>query len=366
MLCFRLETNNDKLLVLQVIHDALAAQGNNFHVLRRKDIHLIAEAGTNNNGRLDKAKRLADIAKAARADSVKFQMINPWGLYLPGKYEYGGYDIEKVLEIRQKGVMDDAEYEALAAYCGDIGISYSASVFDVKALDLLLKFNPPYVKIASCDLNHLTLIREVAERGVKMVLSTGMSTLADVNRTVAELTRRNVDDFVLLHCVSVYPATLSQCNLRYIETLKREFGCTVGFSDHTGTSTAACMALQFGATWFEKHFTEDQNQEGLDHAYAMEPGGLNAYERDLSMALEALAAPGKDLSDAEKHTRERARRALYAARDLPKGHIVTMDDVLIVRPEGEMGADEIDQLVGCRLSDDVEQHQSFSRKMITD
>ena len=333
-------------------------------MLKREDVHIIAEAGTNNNGQLNKAKNLAGVAKDAGADSVKFQIINPWGLYLPGEYEYGHYDIKDVIKIRQEGQMADDEYRELATYCKEIGISFTASVFDVDGLDLLMEFEPDYIKLASCDLNHVQLIREAASRETKLVISTGMSTFPDVEKTVNELAKIHFSDFVLLHCVSVYPAQLNQANLQYIRKLKDEFGATVGFSDHTGNSIAACMALQHGATWFEKHFTEDNTQTGLDHAYAMEPEGLTQYVQDISMAIEALGDTDKSLTDAELYTRKRARRSLYAAHDLPAGHVVSVDDVLIVRPEGAMQADEIDSLVGQRLTQPVAQYQGFTRDIL--
>jgi|7_EtaG_2_1085326.scaffolds.fasta_scaffold00351_23 sialic acid synthase SpsE len=333
-------------------------------MLKREDIHIIAEAGTNNNGDLQKAKNLARIANVAGADSVKFQIINPWGLYLPGNYEYGHYDIEEVLKIRERGQMEDFEYAELAAHCREIDIAFSASVFDVDGLDLLMEFNPPYIKIASCDLNHTSLIREVATRNIKMIISTGMSTIEDVRKTVNELSKLNFDNFVLLHCVSAYPATLDQANLKYIKTLKNEFEVEVGFSDHTGDSIAACLALQMGATWFEKHFTEDKSQPGLDHAYAMEKDELIKYIQDITMTLEALRDEKKELSEAELYTRKRARRSLYASKDLPRGHVIESGDILVVRPEGEMNADEIDFVIGKKVNVNVKKHTGITKKYL--
>ncbi len=182
-----------------------------------EDIHVIAEAGTNHNGNLEKAKKLVDIAKYADADSVKFQIIYPYGLYLPGDYEYGHYDIKEVLRIRTEGMLQDEEYDELGAYCREKEISFTASAFDEKGLDLLMKFNPPYIKTASCDLNNIRFLRQVAERGKKMVVSTGMSSLKDIERSMNVLARAGHSDIVLLHCVSVYPAFLEQTNLGFIE-----------------------------------------------------------------------------------------------------------------------------------------------------
>lgn len=323
-------------------------------------IHIIAEAGTNHNGQLIKAKKLADIAKASKADSIKFQLIYPWGLYLPGDYEYGHYDIKEVIKIREDGMIPDEEYDVLASYCKEKDISFTASVFDTRGLNLMLKFDPEYIKLASCDLNNIRFMREVAERGKRMIISTGMSTMKDIERSLSALAKENFNDIVLLHCVSVYPAHLEGANVSFIEVLKKEFGFPVGYSDHTGTSHAACMALAKGATWFEKHFTEDSSQDGFDHAYAMEESGLTEYVSDLRKAEQALIIPDKKISDAERYTRQRARRSLYANVDLKAGKVLTNDDVLIVRPEGKMNADQIDLIIGEKLQHDIKQHEAFS------
>ncbi|MFT5167217.1 MAG: N,N'-diacetyllegionaminate synthase [Saprospiraceae bacterium] len=327
-------------------------------------IHIIAEAGTNNNGNLLKAKELVDIGSRAKADSIKFQIINPWGLYLPGDYEYGTYDIKKVIAIRENGMMTDEEYTETANYAKAQGIAFTASVFDQKGLDLLLKFNPPYIKLASCDLNNIRFLREVAERGKRMVISTGMSTMQDIEKSLDALAKMNFDDIVLLHCVSVYPAHLEQANVGFVKTLKDTFGFETGYSDHTGTSHAACMALTLGATWFEKHFTADRTQEGFDHAYAMEEQGMTDYVSDLRKAELALRPKVEKISDAERYTRKRARRSIYAARDLTTGTMITDEDVLIVRPEGIMNADQIDLILGQKIKVDIKQYTAFSLEHI--
>jgi sialic acid synthase SpsE len=333
-------------------------------MLKREDIHIIAEAGTNNNGNLQKAKNLVRIAKNAKADSVKFQMINTWGLYLPGNYEYGHYDINEVIKIRLEGQMTDKEYNELNNYCKEINIQFSSSVFDTKALALLSSYSPPYIKISSSDLNNISFLRKVAEKGIKIVLSTGMSSLKEIEKSLTELYKVNFTDIVLLHCVSVYPAFLHQTNLPFIQTLQKEFGCPVGFSDHTGNSIAACLSLQFGATWLEKHFTEDKKQNGLDHAYAMEEKELTEYIKDIEMAISAINGNDIKISEAEFFTKKRARRSLYASKDLKAGHKITEEDILVVRPESEMSADDYDYILNSVLLDSLNQYQPFSKSII--
>lgn len=323
-------------------------------------VHIIAEGGTNHNGRLDYAVKLADIAKEAGADSVKFQIIYPWGLYLPGEYQYGHYDIKKVIDIRTRQQLPDEDYIKLNDYCNQIGIRFSASVFDQRGLDLLTSFDPPYLKTASCDLNNLRFLRTLAQTGRRMIVSTGMSTLQDIEKAVEAITKEGNNNLVLLHCVSVYPAKLEQSNIPFIKTLKDTFGFEVGFSDHTPTSHAALMALASGATWFEKHFTFDKTLEGFDHSHAQDATEFKNYVADIRNAEIALQPKEEKITDAERYTRKRARRSLYASRDLPAGHVITDEDVLIVRPEGIMDADQIDILVGSALKNNLKQYQAFS------
>jgi N,N'-diacetyllegionaminate synthase len=327
-------------------------------------IHIIAEAGTNNNGSLQKAKNLAEIAKRAGADSVKFQIIYPWGLYLPGEYEYGKYDIKKVIEIREKGVLKDEEYSELNQFCKSINIPFTSSVFDTRGLELMMGFDPPYIKLASCDINNVRFLREVAQCGKPIVISTGMSVMPEIEIGVNTLVRSGAKEVIVMHCISNYPAYLYQANVSYIKVLKEKFGLPVGFSDHTGDSKAACMALCMGATWFEKHFTEDKTQEGLDHAYALEEEEFANYVKDLKDAQQALILREDKVSEDEKYTKKRARRSLYAAKDLPVGHVLTNDDVLCVRPENIMSADQIDLLIGKKLTKQISLHQAFDLSYI--
>ncbi len=327
-------------------------------------IHIIAEAGTNNNGSLQKAKNLADIAKRAGADSVKFQIIYPWGLYLPGDYEYGKYDIKKVIEIREKGVLTDAEYADLNKYCNSIHIPFTSSVFDQRGLDLMMSFDPPYIKLASCDINNVRFLRVVAKCGKPIVISTGMSEMREIEIGINTLIQAGAKEVIVMHCVSNYPAYLHQANISYIKVLKDKFGLPVGFSDHTSGSEAACMALCMGATWFEKHFTEDKSQEGLDHAYAQTESEFTKYVKDIHDGNAALVLREDKVSEDEKYTKRRARRSLYAAKDLPAGHILTDDDVLVVRPENIMQAEEVDLLIGKKLTKSISQHGAFDLSFI--
>lgn len=316
-------------------------------------LHVIAEAGTNHGGRLDTARRLVGIAREAGAQSVKFQIIYPEGLYLPEFLDAPGeargaasYRANEVFAKRAAMMLRDEDYAALAREARELGLPMSASVFDERGVKLLDRLDAPYIKFASCDLNNPRLLRAGAATGRRVIISTGMSTLGEIERAVCDLTSQGPIDLVIMHCVSVYPARFEQMNLGFIGTLRAAFGFPVGLSDHTEDSRAAVAAAAMGVRWFEKHFTYDRSAEGFDHAYAMEPAGLAAYIGDVRACVAATTPRRDKLADAERSVKVRARRSIYAARDIAPGETLTEADLLVVRPEGPLAPGDLPGLVG--------------------
>ncbi len=322
--------------------------------------YIIAEAGNNHNGNVETGRKLIDVAVEAGASSVKFQIIYPEELYLTSFYQNGKYVENEVIAARKNLMLSEADYQNLFEYADEKGISVSASVFGTNGLKLLMQFNPSYIKIASCDLNNLRFLREVASYNRKIILSTGMSTLEEIEISVNDLIKSGFDDLVLLHCVSVYPSKLEQTNVSFVSTLKDRFGLPVGFSDHTPSNAASLLAMALGATFFEKHYTLDKSQEGFDHAYALEPEELKSYISALKGGYTALQPAAGKLTEDETNVKARARRSLYAIRDLSAGETISNEDVLVVRPEGIMNANQIDSLIGKTLTKDIKKHQPFS------
>jgi N,N'-diacetyllegionaminate synthase len=328
-------------------------------------IHIIAEAGTNHNGSITEAKRLIDLASIAGADSVKFQHINTWDLYLPGNYEYGSYDIHNVIATRKKTEFSFKNLVELNEYAHSKSILFSASVFGERGLNDLVQLDSPYIKIASCDLNNIRFIRQVSKTNSKIVLSTGQSSLKEIEFTINEMSKiRNMENVILLHCVSIYPCRTKETNIGFISTLRRHFELEVGFSDHTQSNSASLVALGLGATWFEKHFTIDRSQEGLDHAYALEKNDLLGYISSLKDAQLALEHKDEKVSDKEKLVAKRARRGLYAARDISPAELIKDEDILCVRPQGPIDAHEIDNVIGKKLKKEMKKYEPFTRDNI--
>ncbi|MCK5341999.1 MAG: N-acetylneuraminate synthase family protein, partial [Candidatus Heimdallarchaeota archaeon] len=250
-------------------------------------VHIIAEAGTNHNGRYEVAEKLVDVAVGAGANSIKFQIIYPEGLYLPKFFLKGQYVKNNVFCKRAAMMLSDDDYRILANFCKSKDIEFSASVFDHRGIDLLDALDVSYIKIASCDLNNSRLLKEASERGRKMIISTGMSTLEEIEHAVSDVITTGNTDIVLMHCVSVYPCKTERTNLGFIKELKRAFGFPVGLSDHTEQSIAGVIAVAMGVEWIEKQLTLNRKLEGFDHAYAMEPSGFQQFVQDMRAAVEA-------------------------------------------------------------------------------
>ncbi len=327
--------------------------------------YIIAEAGNNHNGDVPTGMELIDVAANAGATSVKFQIIYPEELYLTSFYENGQYRENEVIAMRRKSMLSEEQYLELAAYAKERDMSVSASVFGPKALDLLKRFQPDYIKIASCDLNNLRLLRETAQTGIKIILSTGMSTLKEIELAVMELEKIGFRNLVLMHCVSVYPVELASTNVYFIKTLQKNFNYPVGFSDHSHTNAASLLALALGAEYFEKHFTLDKSQTGFDHSYALEPDELEHYINELLDGFQAITPQQDKLSAEEREVMQRARRSLYASRDLNTGHTLTDEDILVVRPQGPLEAHQIDQVIGKVLTSSIKKHQALTRDIIS-
>ena len=327
-------------------------------------IHIIAEAGTNHNASRQTAENLIDAAAEAGADSVKFQIIYPEGLYVPKLRQNGHFEENAVLATRRAGMLADDDYRALASYSRQRGIPLSASVFDRRSLELLNELNPPYIKIASCDLNNSPLLKQAAECGRKLIVSTGMATLGEIERAVSDIVITGNHDLVLMHCVSVYPCQARQMNLGFLQVLKMAFGFPIGLSDHTESSLAASAAVALGVAWIEKHFTLDRKSPGFDHAYAMEPAALQQFVQDVRDVTEALQPAGTKVGEAEAKVKARARRALYAARDIAPGETLNERDILVVRPEGPLAPNDLPRVVGRPSRRAVQQYEPLTLDLV--
>ena len=322
-------------------------------------IEIIAEAGSNHNGSVERACELVEVAAMAQATSVKFQFIFADGLYLPAYYDNGEYIDNRVYQSRKAEELTHADWETIWRHAASVGIDISASVFDVKGIELLSALGASYVKIASTDATNHELIGYACEVFERVIVSTGMASLGDIDAMVG-FVRCNYPrvNLQLMHCVSSYPCPLSHANVQRVKLLRDCFECPVGYSDHTAETTAAAMALVEGADFVEKHFTTDRMLPGFDHAHAMEPHEFSEYVATLGACATSLAEPANRSLPAEATTRIRAKRGVYAAHDLSAGHLLAREDLLYVRPSSGFEGMDLSKYLGARLEGPVHRYQA--------
>lgn len=324
--------------------------------MNHSETRIIAEAGSNHNGNTDDAIKLIDIAKKANADSVKFQFIFAEGLYLPEYLVDGNYSQSAVFHQRKREELSESEWRDIWEYANEIGMDISASVFCSRGINLLSKLGCSYVKIASTDLTNHYLIKQACETFSDVILSTGMASLGEIASAVQAALKANPRvRLKLMHCVSLYPCDFHDAKLSRITALQNAFDVEVGYSDHTSDEHSAILAWGEGARLFEKHFTFDQTLPGFDHAHALSPMQLSTYCKLLKGCGDAMKWTESEFSEegGEAETRIRARRGVYASRDLKKGHVVCESDVLYVRPSTSQLCTDPADFLGCVLESDV-------------
>jgi N-acetylneuraminate synthase len=269
--------------------------------------YVVAEIGINHNGDIDLAKRLISVAVAAGCDAVKFQKRTVEVVYTaeelakPRENPFGttNGDLKHALEFGQD------EYEEIDAFCRSVKMTWFGSPWDEKSVDFLEQFNVPAHKIASASLTDDDLLRHVRKTGKPIILSTGMSTYAEIDHAVEVLGKR---DLVLLHTTSTYPANYDELNLRAIPTMAERYDVPVGYSGHeTGIPTSVC-AVALGACCVERHITMDRAMWGSDQAASLEPNGISRLVRDIRLWEQAKGDGVKRVYDREVPIIKKLRR----------------------------------------------------------
>lgn len=273
--------------------------------------YIIAEIGLNHNGSLEIAKQLIDEAVAAGCSAVKFQKRTP-ELCVPPDQR----NIERdtpwgrmtYLEYRYKVEFNEAEYAEIDRYCRAKGVDWFASCWDEEAVDFIEQFNPPLYKAASASLTDLPLLGKMKGTGKPLMISTGMSTMSEIDHAVEQLGGGNL---LIAHSTSAYPCPLHELNLRMLHTLRLWFpGIPVGYSGHeTGLATTVA-AVALGACFVERHFTLDRAMWGSDQAASVEPTGMARLVKDIRAVEEALGNGVKQVYESELAPRKKLRRVL--------------------------------------------------------
>jgi len=327
-------------------------------------VFIIAEAGVNHNGDIRLAHKLVDAAKEAGADAVKFQTFKAENVVskLADKAEYQKETTnskESQYEMIKKLELSFEDFVKIKDYCDKKDIIFLSTPFDYESVGFLESLVPLY-KIGSGEITNLPFLEYVAKKGKPMILSTGMSTLGEVEEAVKTII--NVTSslpLTLLHCVSNYPAKYEDVNLKAMLTLKEVFELPVGYSDHTLGIEIAIAAVALGAKVIEKHFTLDRGLPGPDHKASLEPDELKKMVKAIRNVEKALGSGIKKPAQSELKVMKVARRSLVAARDIRAGEVIKESDILIKRPGTGILPKFKEIIIGMRLTRDVKKDNPF-------
>lgn len=323
-------------------------------------VFIIAEAGVNHDGRLDRAIALVDAAASAGADAVKFQTFKADALASASApraayQDRNTGDGETHLEMLRRLELSEDNHHLLQRHCRDKGIAFLSTPFDLGSLAFLVEgLGLDTIKLGSGELTNGPLLRAAARTGGKIILSTGMATLDEVRQALAMLafaydreepptqdglrhalaggTAMLADKVTLLHCTTEYPSPFVDVNLRAMATLTQAFGLSVGFSDHTDGIAMATAAVALGACMIEKHLTLDRTLPGPDHKASLEPPDFARMVAAVRQVEVALGDGTKQPAPSERANMVVARKSLVAARPIRCGELLTADNLAVMRP----------------------------------
>lgn len=319
----------------------------------RRHVTVIAEAGVNHNGDIELARQMVVAAKQAGADYVKFQTAIPElviSTYAP-KAEYQkittGAD-ESQLEMCRKIHLPLSDYAGLKAYCDEVGIGFMSTPFDLVSIDCLAELGMDYWKIPSGEITNLPYLRKIASYGGRVILSTGMSTLDEVENAVKILESNGTgrENIILLHCTTQYPTPFGAVNLRAMESLAT-LGCaSVGYSDHTQGIAVPVAAVALGASVIEKHFTLDRSLPGPDQTASLEPDELRQMVDEIRQVELAFGDGEKKVAEVERPNIEVARKSIVATKFIRKGDVLSEDNLTVKRPGSGVSPMLWDSVIG--------------------
>ena len=311
---------------------------------------IIAEAGVNHNGSLDLAYKMVDAAKRASVDCIKFQTFKSQNLVSKNASK-ADYQKENTgdgtqIEMLKKLELTYADFSGLKDYCDKVGIRFISTPFDLESIRFLDSLDIPFWKIPSGEITNYPYLKAIAKTGRPVILSTGMSTIYDIQQALDVLTRNGTTDIKLLHCNTEYPTPYEDVNLNAMKTIHDAFGCEVGYSDHTKGIEIPIAAVAMGATIIEKHFTLDNNMEGPDHKASLEPDELFEMVKCIRNIEKSFGTGIKKPSESEKKNIAIVRKSIVASCYIKKGETFTEKNITVKRPGSGISPMKWDDVIG--------------------
>ena len=317
---------------------------------------IVAEAGINHNGELEKAYKMIEIAKSAGADAVKFQTFKAEKFVGDPKQTYtyksqGKEVTESMLEMFKRYEFSRDDWFKIKKKCEEVSIMFLSTPQNRSDLDLLLEVGIQAIKVGSDDLTNLPLLKSYSTTNLPMIISSGMSNLAEVYQALEALGAMDGYPTILLLCTSQYPTPPEDVNLLKLKTLKNSFPMMVtGFSDHTQGPLASSLAVAMGASFFEKHFTLDHNLPGPDHWFSEDPEGLKEWVGSIRTAYMMMGSAIVKATKAEEAMKKVARRSIVASSDISPGETLTVSNIGLKRPGNGLPPKFIHQIYGKKVT----------------
>lgn len=322
---------------------------------------IIAEAGVNHNGDINIAKELVREAKRCGADIVKFQTFIPEKLAsrhaVMADYQKKNLGFDEPQDVMLgRLTLKQEEYVLLADYCRELGMRFLSTPFEVESMRFLDGLQDIW-KIPSGEITNYPYLVEIAKTGKDIILSTGMSTLQEVEDALAVLRGNGAGKITLLHCTTNYPTPYEDVNLKAMQTMQDAFGLEVGYSDHTQGIEVPIAAVALGAAVIEKHFTLDRTMEGPDHKASLEPDELEAMVKAIRSIEKAMGDGIKAPSESEKANIAVARKSIIAAAGIRAGDILTEENLTTKRPGTGISPMRWNEVLGTRAVRDFEEDE---------
>lgn len=319
----------------------------NRYVGKGEPVFIVAEIGSNHDGKLKQAKHLIHLAQTAGADAVKFQSFSAKNLLNRSRLNDKGRWVRNPVYKRIERLELPGEWhKELSDYAKECGILFISTPFDEKKARLLNDIGVAAFKISSGDLNYLSLLKYAAGFKRPMIISTGMSTLKEIKEATDIIKKQGNKKIILLHCVSVYPPDYEDINLRAMLTISKAYNLPVGISDHTEGLTVPIAAVALGACLVEKHITIDKRLKGPDHYFALPIDEFAKMVKEIRNVEKALGSGVKKVVEKEQAVRIRARRSIYAKVVIPKGETISRDMVKVVRPAYNLAPKDLEKILG--------------------
>ncbi|MBL42086.1 MAG: N-acetylneuraminate synthase [Rhodospirillaceae bacterium] len=322
--------------------------------------YVIAEIGINHNGSISLAKKMIDAAKENLADCVKFQLFiaDEYISDFADKADYQNH--EQFKSQTQKQIIKETQLniddiQELKEYSENINIDFLCTPFDITSLKSLTKLNLNALKISSCNLTNYPFLNEAALSNIPVLLSTGMSTMQEVEKAVNIFKSHNCP-LLLFQCTSNYPSKTENANLNVLKSFKKKFDVPLGLSDHTQNNLSAIGAVALGAIIIEKHFTTSRELSGIDQSASITPNELKKLVEDIRGCKLALGSYEKKRSEEENNTFKALRRSLVASRDIKKNEIISIDMISIMRPGNGLSTEYLSQILGKKSISDISRH----------